>query len=98
MSCRGDDEDGERVSMIRLLELSDDDANKDWAGDEAAQSLGSLGGTSRPRPRHCRENISAGTMDHPMGNIALPMISIALAWDIATSSAMLPTVPLPLRL
>ena len=29
MSCRGDDEDGERVSMIRLLELSDDDANKD---------------------------------------------------------------------
>ena len=33
-----------------------------------------------------------------MGNIALPMISIALAWDIATSSAMLPTVPLPLRL
>ena len=33
-----------------------------------------------------------------VGNIALPMILIALAWDIATSSAMLPTVPLPPRL
>ena len=60
-------------------------------------------GRLNPKLRGCYAHaiaegtISAGTMGS-VGNIALPMILIALAWDIATSSAMLPTVPSPLRL